>query len=140
MRKKDLCILDENKICDDCGECNRCDLDPDKICDNCCRCIAMEDEGSEFRSRTITREGLEGLPKRDAAPLYKKSAPKPAKMTEWVPGDEPTELTPELLAYWEKVLIEHGEAPADDGFGEIEVSSHIPVHGQRKVPVKRKNK
>jgi len=30
-----LCILDEAKICNDCGECSRCDLDPEKICDNC---------------------------------------------------------------------------------------------------------
>ena len=34
-----LCILDENKICDECGECTRCDLNPDKICDNCMECI-----------------------------------------------------------------------------------------------------
>ena len=37
------CILDNKKICDDCGECNVCDLDPNKICDNCCRCIQKED-------------------------------------------------------------------------------------------------
>ena len=36
------CILDNKKICDDCGECNVCDLDPNKICDNCCRCIQKE--------------------------------------------------------------------------------------------------
>jgi hypothetical protein len=140
MNKKVLCVLDENKICDDCGECNRCDLDPNKICDNCCKCIAMEDEGNEFRSRTITREGIEGLPKRDVAPLYKKAVPKRPKMNEWEPGDEPTELTPELLDYWEKVLIEHGEAPADDGLGEIDVLVHNPVHGQRKIPAKRRQK
>ena len=33
------CVLDETKICDDCGQCNVCDLDPDKICDNCMRCL-----------------------------------------------------------------------------------------------------
>ena len=33
------CVLDENKLCDDCGECNVCDLDPNKICDNCMRCV-----------------------------------------------------------------------------------------------------
>ena len=33
------CVLDETKICDDCGECNICDLDPNKICDNCMKCI-----------------------------------------------------------------------------------------------------
>lgn len=34
-----FCVLDENKICDDCGECQRCDLDPNKICDNCMKCV-----------------------------------------------------------------------------------------------------
>ena len=37
------CILDNSKICDDCGECHFCDLDPDKICDNCCKCIQQDD-------------------------------------------------------------------------------------------------
>ena len=34
-----ICVLVDNKICDNCGKCNYCDLDPDKICDNCCKCI-----------------------------------------------------------------------------------------------------
>lgn len=34
-----VCVLDENKICDDCGECQVCDLDPNKICDNCMKCV-----------------------------------------------------------------------------------------------------
>ncbi len=33
------CVLEDGKICDDCGECNVCDLDPNKICDNCMKCI-----------------------------------------------------------------------------------------------------
>ncbi len=37
------CKLEEEKLCDGCGECDRCDLNPDKICDNCCLCIALED-------------------------------------------------------------------------------------------------
>lgn len=36
------CLLDEAKICNDCGECDRCDLDPNKKCDNCGQCIAFE--------------------------------------------------------------------------------------------------
>lgn len=155
MEDKRICVLDPDKICDDCGECDRCDLDPNKICDNCCRCIAMEDEGNEMRSRIINADYVYGkqpnamgnrLAKRKenepggAAPLYKKTAPKAPEMAEWDAENEPTELTPELVEYWEKVLIEHGEAPADDGFGEIEVSSRIPVRGKRAVkPHKRKN-
>ena len=34
-----VCVLDENKLCNDCGECNVCDLDPNKICDNCMKCL-----------------------------------------------------------------------------------------------------
>lgn len=36
------CVLDDTKLCIDCGECNRCDLDPNKICDNCCKCLEIE--------------------------------------------------------------------------------------------------
>lgn len=34
-----ICLLNDDKQCDDCGECQRCDLDPDKLCDNCMNCI-----------------------------------------------------------------------------------------------------
>ena len=139
MEEKRICLLDENKICDDCGECDRCDLDPNKICDNCCKCIAMEDEGKEFRSRVIDRNGLGNGGRPDVAPLYKKAPKKPAAMTEWDSTAEPYELTPELVEYWEKVLIEHGEAPADDGFGEIEVNTRVPVSGKRKLTERHKN-
>lgn len=139
MEKVRMCLLDETKVCDDCGECDRCDLDPNKICDNCCKCIAMEDEGKEFRSRIIDRDrGFTGNPP-DVAPLYKRSVPKHDGMTEWDSTKEPTELTPELVEYWEKVLIEHGEAPADDGFGEIEVNARVPVSGKRKITARHKN-
>jgi hypothetical protein len=37
------CELDENKICDDCNQCNICDLDDTKTCDSCGKCIDMED-------------------------------------------------------------------------------------------------
>lgn len=33
------CLLDDEKICDECGECTRCDLDPNKLCDNCMKCV-----------------------------------------------------------------------------------------------------
>lgn len=136
MEKKRMCLLDENKVCDDCGECDRCDLDPNKICDNCCKCIAIEDEGNEFRSRTITRDGMKAEGKGGEpfiAPIYKKNAPAPKEEYVYDPAEEPTELTPELMEYWEKVLIEHGEAPADDGFGEIEVNTRVPVSGKRNI-------
>ena len=40
------CILNENKICNDCGECDKCDLDSTKICDNCGKCIDFDDVAS----------------------------------------------------------------------------------------------
>ena len=36
------CILDETKICNNCGECDKCDLDSNKKCDNCGKCIGLD--------------------------------------------------------------------------------------------------
>lgn len=36
------CVLDDTKLCTDCGDCDRCDLDPNKLCDNCCKCLETE--------------------------------------------------------------------------------------------------
>ncbi len=47
---KKMCMLEENKICDNCLECNICDIDPHKICDNCAKCI---DAGSDYRTVEI---------------------------------------------------------------------------------------
>lgn len=41
--KNCYCVLDKNKLCDDCGECDICDLNPDKKCDNCGKCLEMKD-------------------------------------------------------------------------------------------------
>lgn len=46
MRK---CVLDEDKTCIECGECNLCDLDKNKICDNCCKCIESDKEYEEIK-------------------------------------------------------------------------------------------
>ena len=45
-----ICVLDENKLCDDCGECNMCDLDPNKICDNCMKCL---ETGADYNAIEI---------------------------------------------------------------------------------------
>jgi hypothetical protein len=34
-----MCILEDNKVCNNCGECDLCDLDPKKKCDNCGKCL-----------------------------------------------------------------------------------------------------
>lgn len=41
-----MCILDEEKECDGCLECEVCDLDPYKICDNCGKCLEIQDVAS----------------------------------------------------------------------------------------------
>lgn len=47
--KGDICILDENKICNDCGDCDYCDLDADKICDNCGKCIETTEKFAKIK-------------------------------------------------------------------------------------------
>lgn len=42
MNRK-ICILDDEKECDGCLECEVCDLDPAKICDNCGKCLDIKD-------------------------------------------------------------------------------------------------
>ncbi len=37
------CVLDEDRLCDECHRCDLCDLDPKKICDNCMRCVNRSD-------------------------------------------------------------------------------------------------
>lgn len=44
------CVLDETKICNECGECSVCDLDPNKICDNCMKCLKS---GADYRAIEI---------------------------------------------------------------------------------------
>ena len=58
MQQK-LCVLDETKICDGCGECERCDLDPSKICDNCMKCIQNESDENGYRKLKIDEIILE---------------------------------------------------------------------------------
>ena len=38
--KNGMCVLEDDKKCNDCGECDRGDLDPSKIWDNCGACIS----------------------------------------------------------------------------------------------------
>lgn len=48
--KKKMCMLEDNKTCDNCCECDVCDLDPCKVCDNCAKCI---DSDKGFRTVTM---------------------------------------------------------------------------------------
>ncbi len=44
------CVLEDGKLCDDCGQCRVCDLDPNKICDNCMKCV---NTGAEYNAIEI---------------------------------------------------------------------------------------
>ncbi len=39
-----MCVLDESKVCNNCGSCDICDLNQNKKCDNCGQCIALEND------------------------------------------------------------------------------------------------
>ena len=54
------CLLDETKICDDCGECNVCDLDPNKICDNCMKCLQTGADYNAIEIDEIIDDGADG--------------------------------------------------------------------------------
>ena len=38
-----VCILEEDKMCDNCCYCFVCHLDPTKNCDNCAQCLELDD-------------------------------------------------------------------------------------------------
>lgn len=61
MAEQKKCVLDEYKICDECGNCNRCDLDPNKICDNCMKCVRTDAEYNAVEIDEIFE--AESLPK-----------------------------------------------------------------------------
>ncbi|MCD8049688.1 MAG: hypothetical protein LUG52_08880 [Clostridia bacterium] len=42
MKNNTKCVLDPDKPCTDCGECDRCDYDKTKICDNCGKCLGLD--------------------------------------------------------------------------------------------------
>lgn len=54
-----MCVLVDDKICDNCGECNVCDLDPNKICDNCMKCLNSGADYNAIEVDEIIDEGLD---------------------------------------------------------------------------------
>ncbi len=52
--EKYMCVLDENKECDQCMECETCDLDPSKVCDSCGKCLEFKDYASIKIDKIIT--------------------------------------------------------------------------------------
>ncbi len=53
------CVLQSDKVCNDCGACDdRCQLDPNKICDNCFRCL--EEDTRAFANIPISGVFFDG--------------------------------------------------------------------------------
>ena len=52
-----MCVLDENKICNSCGECDYCDLNPFQKCNNCGKCISSEEEYRELKIDAVIMPG-----------------------------------------------------------------------------------
>lgn len=50
------CLLDDDKICIECGDCTRCDLDPNKLCDNCMKCISTDADYSAIEIDEIIED------------------------------------------------------------------------------------
>lgn len=134
------CMLYENKICNNCGECLVCDLDPGKTCDNCGKCIDGG-AGNEFRSIVykadeIEDTGVDNEPDSD----IDKSDPEQALINAFLdlPIDlelpEPIEVDPKLAAEWESILayeaMKENTQNADIEFREI------GIKGVRKRRVK----
>ena len=62
-----FCVLDEEKLCDDCGECVRCDLDPQKRCDNCMKCVKSDADYLEIQiDEILDTDGETFVPPTDA--------------------------------------------------------------------------
>lgn len=58
MSENKYCIFNYNKLCNNCGECDRCDIDPNKKCNNCGKCL--EDEGYDMKAIEIDKVVLDG--------------------------------------------------------------------------------
>lgn len=50
------CIIHQNHLCTNCGECDKCDLDSSKICDNCGKCIDTDDNYATIKIDEIINE------------------------------------------------------------------------------------
>jgi len=66
-----ICILEENKICDNCCDCFVCDLDPNKVCDSCAKCLDTSDYNAIIIDDILTLE--ESVDKRNEKSSDRKS-------------------------------------------------------------------
>ena len=129
------CILYDDKICNDCGECLRCDLDPNKICDNCGKCLKTN-TNDEFLNLYVRAEDMhveDSSDDRDDEELTEEEK----AFNEFLdaPIDlqlpEPLEVDPELAAQWEAILRKYEEEELKEEAPDIQ-EPEISIHGSRK--------
>lgn len=129
------CILYDDKICNDCGECMRCDLDPNKICDNCGKCLKTN-TNDEFLNLYVRAEDMhveDSSDDRDDEELTEEEK----AFNEFLdaPIDlqlpEPLEVDPELAAQWEAILRKYEEEELKEEAPDIQ-EPEISIHGSRK--------
>lgn len=129
------CILYDDKICNDCGECMRCDLDPNKICDNCGKCLKTN-TNDEFLNLYVRAEDMhveDSSDDRDDEELTEEEK----AFNEFLdaPIDlqlpEPLEVDPELAAQWEAILRKYEEEELKEEAPDIQ-EAEISIHGSRK--------
>ena len=129
------CILYDDKICNDCGECMRCDLDPNKICDNCGKCLKTN-TNDEFLNLYVRAEDMhvedpydgrddEELTEEEKAFNEFLEAPIDLQLP------EPLEVDPELAAQWEAILRKYEEEELKEEAPDIQ-EPEISIHGSRK--------
>ena len=69
------CVLDEDRLCVNCGDCLVCDIDPEKHCDNCMQCVKKS--GADYLSIEID-EVIAGTSEDEAEESEKSNLPRPA--------------------------------------------------------------
>lgn len=133
------CVLYDDKICDNCGECMRCDLDPNKLCDNCGKCLKKTDD-DEFLSIVVHADETEekdddfGFDEpEDDGELTEEEKQLRAFLD--APIDlhlpDPIEVDPELQAKWEKILAEYEAEEKKKEEPDVQLPE-IGLHGTRK--------
>ncbi len=117
------CVLYENKVCTDCGECLVCDLDPNKLCDNCGKCLALDD-GREFSSVVIRADEVKKGRSGSKGALSEEEKQLMAFLDEPIDLNvpEPLQIDRELYEKWERILA---------GAEETGAAGHGRVHAAK---------
>lgn len=134
------CILYENRVCNDCGECLVCDLDPNKLCDNCGKCIepgddreflsmivhADDDDAKAFDESSVplSDEDFESLSDEEKQLIAFLDAPIDLNVP------EPIQIDQALYEKWERILASDTKG-ADETHSELNVKKSPASYGIR---------